>query len=977
MPRVRVPVAGTVGKSVLIETDTPALIEAATGATIGVDFMLPDGSIPSFIELAAALQTEQESAQQWPFTFWNRILEVPAVLASLAALTDPNENSVLYWDDTAEALDFADNLHIDEAANLVDVRLGNTLRVRDAANTNYGDMSHDSISFSIVGGINAGNILDLTGSSAAPDTGIIRANSPVTFTYDTVSNTTPVQPFLMQWGPTIAATSGYVGGCLQTEAVFNITTGTFIPAIFSDTNRYNVGAVPGFSAITFINELSLVANDGNFNLPSALVMNIGLTHERNTSGTSTTAGTTGISFSPQTRATVSGAVMTKTSQTAVRCSPTHSTVSGSTVNYGTIRGLHMFNPAVALFQGQAGVEAMTAYVGVDMENIAFGGNVVKAAVRSNHTSTGANSYFLLNNGNAVSDFAGSNIHFNDIFGISFGNTPTTADLNIGVIAGGALFFNWTTGDTGQLRMSSEVGGTGGPADRFLWTSTVRPEYTFDCDAFSLGVQTGSNGNQVGAFIAGTRATKIAGDYTTFLQTEAGNVTVDHAIGLLASWTVNAPSITLGTGSVTTAAVLNIGGNPGSATTNRVGVRIISNPSGGSGVNAALWCTAGLAQLDGGVNIIGLLDVTGLVSVSNTISINRPEGGAHLSLGATDGNLNGIIFRLRTNDTFVLRPNSLSGSEFGYDYFLDEWFSLVDFSVTGDMSATTIGGIVEADLLDRSADETLTGAYTFTNANAIIVSGTAPDIRIFETDATADEGNWLIRAQTDQFRIASATDAAPSTAVENAIIIARSGSGIGAIDFQTTLLRLNDSSFRIDGRGSAAASFLDIRIDNSAAQRSFIELFNDANVNVLDMRLNTGDSIQFFDPRTSEIWLQHVTGSDVRVRDGLSFRIYDSGDTDFADFNHDGADFNTDFTLTANWNIGSGLTGGIVLPTGIDLRIGGNIGFYDTAPVAQAAAYTVTNPVTRRTFDTTTVTLQQLAEVVGTLIADDQAMGLRA
>lgn len=33
------------------------------------------------------------------------------------------------------------------------------------------------------------------------------------------------------------------------------------------------------------------------------------------------------------------------------------------------------------------------------------------------------------------------------------------------------------------------------------------------------------------------------------------------------------------------------------------------------------------------------------------------------------------------------------------------------------------------------------------------------------------------------------------------------------------------------------------------------------------------------------------------------------------------------------------------------------------------AYTVTNPVDRRTFDTTTVTLPQLAEAVGTLIAD--------
>lgn len=33
------------------------------------------------------------------------------------------------------------------------------------------------------------------------------------------------------------------------------------------------------------------------------------------------------------------------------------------------------------------------------------------------------------------------------------------------------------------------------------------------------------------------------------------------------------------------------------------------------------------------------------------------------------------------------------------------------------------------------------------------------------------------------------------------------------------------------------------------------------------------------------------------------------------------------------------------------------------------AYTVTNPVERRSFDTTTVTTQQLAEVVGTILSD--------
>ena len=48
---------------------------------------------------------------------------------------------------------------------------------------------------------------------------------------------------------------------------------------------------------------------------------------------------------------------------------------------------------------------------------------------------------------------------------------------------------------------------------------------------------------------------------------------------------------------------------------------------------------------------------------------------------------------------------------------------------------------------------------------------------------------------------------------------------------------------------------------------------------------------------------------------------------------------------------------------------GNVGFNATSPLAVPAAYTITNPVSRRSFDTTTVTLPQLAEVVGTLIQD--------
>jgi len=55
--------------------------------------------------------------------------------------------------------------------------------------------------------------------------------------------------------------------------------------------------------------------------------------------------------------------------------------------------------------------------------------------------------------------------------------------------------------------------------------------------------------------------------------------------------------------------------------------------------------------------------------------------------------------------------------------------------------------------------------------------------------------------------------------------------------------------------------------------------------------------------------------------------------------------------------------------------GENIGFFGTAPAAQAAAYTPTNVSIDRAFDADAVAVAELADVVGTLIADLQSYGL--
>jgi hypothetical protein len=63
-------------------------------------------------------------------------------------------------------------------------------------------------------------------------------------------------------------------------------------------------------------------------------------------------------------------------------------------------------------------------------------------------------------------------------------------------------------------------------------------------------------------------------------------------------------------------------------------------------------------------------------------------------------------------------------------------------------------------------------------------------------------------------------------------------------------------------------------------------------------------------------------------------------------------------------------------TGLNnLRVDGNIGFFGTTPVVQAAAYTPTNVTPDRSYDANSTTLDEIADVLGTLINDLQTYGL--
>ena len=94
-----------------------------------------------------------------------------------------------------------------------------------------------------------------------------------------------------------------------------------------------------------------------------------------------------------------------------------------------------------------------------------------------------------------------------------------------------------------------------------------------------------------------------------------------------------------------------------------------------------------------------------------------------------------------------------------------------------------------------------------------------------------------------------------------------------------------------------------------------------------------------------------------------------------DIDVDGTSSRTIYRDDGDWEMPKDLLVAADLEIDGDLNHDGSlVGLYGVAPVAQTAAWTVTNPVTDRAYDTATVTLQNLAEVVGTIIADIQLLG---
>lgn len=441
----------------------------------------------------------------------------------------------------------------------------------------------------LVGGTLAGEALILRGSASSPDVGIVEVQSPFDITYDTFSNTTPAEQFAVTWSPSVAISGGYVGGFLSVDYDFTVTTGLYIPATFSDTARSIIAAVPGFSAYTFVNCLHNIENQGNFNLPAALIINVALAHVRTSSGTSTTPGITGLSFAAMTKANVSGAIMTKTAQTGLNMAPIFSTVAGSTVNLGDIRAVNCVQPIVGLFQPQAGVENMASYTGLNFNAMTFGGASADISVIRSSLAAGSGRRFLNNLSTAQSEFGAGSIHLNDNAYVMMGATILSADVIHG----------WSTAQS-ALTWSTFFGVAANP---LYLRPTAADEWTFqqantglqdiglgfNCNAIVFGTTapTPNSNNWFVQFAApNLRTVQIGGEYSDVLWTAGGSIDVDgNTVSNLQAFKINSPAVILNGGTIDDISNLFVEAMPSFGATRTQALRVL-----------------GRSRLDGRVNL---------------------------------------------------------------------------------------------------------------------------------------------------------------------------------------------------------------------------------------------------------------------------------------------------------------------------------------------------------------------------------------
>jgi hypothetical protein len=189
--RVRIPVIGTVGKSISIDP------KATVGATIGTDLHLPDGTVPTLAQLQTLFggTTQQSQTPGLSPTLWSLINEMPSdalsvlgnptnAVARPVAIVASADKAVLHRSGTAISFSPIDHTYISDFDEEAQDAVGGILANTSSITLTYND-STPSISAAIVDEY----VQDVVGAMLVDSTSIDFSYNDVagTFTASTIN----------------------------------------------------------------------------------------------------------------------------------------------------------------------------------------------------------------------------------------------------------------------------------------------------------------------------------------------------------------------------------------------------------------------------------------------------------------------------------------------------------------------------------------------------------------------------------------------------------------------------------------------------------------------------------------------------------------------------------------------------------------------------------------------------------------------
>ena len=222
-------------------------------------------------------------------------------------------------------------------------------------------------------------------------------------------------------------------------------------------------------------------------------------------------------------------------------------------------------------------------------------------------------------------------------------------------------------------------------------------------------------------------------------------------------------------------------------------------------------------------------ILGRLAASETIT-GKWVAGANGTTGAGGGSFNitasNPSINIDETDGATDERNTLlfwTGGDFQWRMYDDAWGAfnsafvlsrtgnaLTTMTINGALVADSYGGILEANLLDKTAAETVSAGWEFTGfgtgSAAIEVENALPRIAIVETDAAVDNGVYYIDANAEQFAMSVVNDA--RTTVVDFFDVDRTGTVVDAVTITATSIVAAGNLFANTFGGIASANLLD-------------------------------------------------------------------------------------------------------------------------------------------------------------------------